>query len=121
MKHIVRGAFTFFIVTLLVLIVLDMGSNGVIKTETATLANNATYEAIKVKANGAYSIDSMDELVAEAIKDIVMSKQADSEIKVQVLGIDAEEGMIDLNVIQTVKHLNGKESVTEQRRTVILE
>ena len=121
MKILIRGAFIFFAITLLVITALDMSTSNVRKTETSTLANNAAYQSVKVLANGSYDINNMDELVAEAIKDIVMNKESDSDIKVQVISVDAEHGLIDLNVIQTIKHLNGKETKTSQRRTVILE
>ena len=121
MKLLIRGAFTFFAITLLVITCLDISSSNVRETETATLANNSAYQSIKVLANGSYDINNMDELVAEAVKDIVMNKESDSDIKIQVLSVDAENGLIDLNIIQTVKHLNGKETKTEERRTVILE
>lgn len=121
MKILVRGAFTFLAITFLVITILDMSTSNVRKNETATLANNSTYESIKVLANGSYDIENMDELVAEAVKEIVMNKESDSDIKIQVLSVDAENGLIDLNVIQTIKHLNGKETQTSQRRTVILE
>lgn len=121
MKIAIKGAFTFVGIVLLVLIILDMSGKNVRSIETATLANNAAYQSIKVLANGSYNINNMDELVAEAIQDIVMNKQTDSNIKVQVLSVDAENGLIDLNIIQTVHHVNGKDTVIEERRAVILE
>lgn len=121
MKILIRGAFIFIGITLLVITVLDMSTSNVRKTETSNLANNAAYQSVKIMANGSYSINNIDELVTEAVKDIVMNKETDSDIKIQVLGVDAENGMIDLNVIQTIKHLNGKETTTSERRTVILE
>ena len=111
----------FIAIVLVVIICSDIGSSAVRDTETSTIANNSTYNSIRVLANGTYDIDSMDDLVAEAIKDIVLTKQTDSDIKVQVLGVDAENGMIDLNVIQTIKHANGEVTTSEERRTVILE
>ena len=121
MKNAIRGAFIFIIITLVTVIILDMGSKGNRATETSRLANSSSYNAIKVLANGTYDIDSDEELVTEAIKDIIMNKETDSDIKVQVLGVDKENGMIDLNVIQTVKHVNGKVTAVSDRRTVILE
>lgn len=111
----------FIAIVLVVIICSDIGSSAVRDTETSTIANNSTYNSIRVLANGTYDVNSMDDLVAEAIKDIVLTKQTDSDIKVQVLGVDAENGMIDLNVIQTINHANGKVTTSEERRTVILE
>lgn len=121
MRYVIRGAFLFMAITLVVIICMDMGSSAVRDTETAEMANNSTYNAIRVMANGTYDVDSMDDLVAEAIKEIVLSKETNSDIKVQVLGVDAENGMIDLNIIQTINHANGKVTKSEERRTVILE
>lgn len=121
MKNAIRGAFLFLSISLLIIVVLDITTNGVKKTETADIANNAAYQAISTKAEGVNEIENIDELVAEAIKEIVMTKNSNASIKVQVLGIDAENGLLDINVIQTLKHSNGKETVSEERRTVILE
>lgn len=121
MKNIFRGIGFFIVTVLVVLIVLDMSGQSVRKTETNTLANNAPYNAIRVKVNGQYDIDNIDELVAEVVKEIVLSKETDSKIQIQVLGIDSENGMLDINIIQYIHHVNGKITTTEERRTVILE
>lgn len=119
MKNILRGVSIFFVATIVVLIVLDMSGNNVRKGETATIANSATYDAIRVKLSE--NITDEEELVAEVIKQVALSKQSDSDIKIQILGIDAENGMLDVNIIQTIRHVNGKTTTTEERRTVILE
>lgn len=121
MKLIIRGTFIFITVVLLTIICLDISTSNVREVETITLSNNSAYQSIKTLANGSYNIESEDELVAEAIKDIVMNKQSDSDIKIQVLNVDAENGLMDINVIQTIHHLNGKTTTSEERRTVILE
>lgn len=121
MKIAVKAALFILSTVLLVLIVLDMSNKNTRSVESSYLANNATYSSISMLANGSYEIKSIDELVAEAIQDIVTSKESNSDIKVQVMGIDAENGLIDLNVIQTIKHVNGEITNVEERRTVILE
>ena len=60
MKILIRGAFIFLAITLLVITVLDMSTSNVRKTETAALANNAAYQSVKVLANGSYDINNMD-------------------------------------------------------------
>lgn len=121
MKMAIRGAFTFIVIMLVVIIGSNSSRKGVIATETATISNNAAYIPIKMLSNGAYTVSNDEDLMGEVIKEIVLNKETNADIKVQVFSIDAENGLVDLNVIQTIKHANGQSTTTEERRTVILE
>lgn len=121
MKIAIKTAMTFLSILFLVFIIMDMGSKNTKSTETFLSSNNSSYTSIRMQNNGAYEIENNKELVAEAIQDIVDNKESNADIKVQVLGVDEEHGMIDLNVIQTIHHINGEVTKTQDRKTVILE
>lgn len=121
MKNIIKGAGMFVAITLVVIVMLNINNASVKKSETAALANTASYDALKVKVTSEYDFENNDDLVAEVIKQIAINKNTNSDVKVQILGIDAENGLLDINVIETIKHANGEITTEEQRRTVIVE
>ena len=118
MQLSIRLSFLFLTCVLLLLVITDMNGTNVKKNETNTLANIASYQSVLSSKDENMTEEKM---IQEAVKQIVYNKESDSDIKIQVLGIDAENGMIDLNVIQTIHHANGQTSTTEERRTVILD
>lgn len=118
MQLSIRLSFLFLTCVLLLLVITDMNGTNVKKNETNTLANIASYQSVLSSKD---ENKTEEKMIEEAVKQIVYNKESDSDIKIQVLGIDAENGMIDLNVIQTIHHTNGQTSTTEERRTVILD
>lgn len=121
MKIIFQAVSVFLVISFLALCSADVGASGVRKNETASLANSSTYNAMRAFTQGNYKIDSDEELIAEAIIDIVMNKETDSDIEVYVMGVDREVGMIDLEIHQKINHVNGVQTTAVERRTVIVE
>lgn len=121
MKIAIKTALTFISILFLVLVIMDMGAKNTKETETFASSTNSAFSSVLFDGNGSYEVETDLDLVNEAIQDIINTKESNADIKVQVLGVDAENGMIDLNVIQTIKHVNGKVTQTMDRKTVILE
>lgn len=121
MKNIIKGVGLFIAISTLIIVCLDVSVSGTKHNETSSIANNAPYEALKIKLTGEYNLENDIDLVAELIRNVVINKYSNSDLKIQILGIDAENGMLDINIIQTIKHINGKETIEEERRTVIVE
>lgn len=121
MRMAIRGVFTFVTVLLVIIIGSNMSRKNVIANETGFISNNAAYMPVRMLSNGAYEIETDEDLLAEVIKEIVLNKESNADIKVQVFTVDSENGLVDLNVIQTIHHANGETTTTEERRTVILE
>lgn len=121
MRMAIRGVFTFMVVLLVIITGSNMSRKNVIANETGFISNNAAYMPVRMLSNGAYEIETDEDLLAEVIKEIVLNKESNADIKVQVFTVDSENGLVDLNVIQTVHHANGETTTTEERRTVILE
>lgn len=121
MKNIFRGIALFMSISIVILCILDISSNGTKRKETSSLAESATYDALKIKLTGEYDLENNDELIGEIVRNIAINKYSNSDIKIQVLGIDAKNGFIDLNIIQYIDHANGKTTKHEERRSVIVE
>ena len=121
MRNVIKGVGYFFCISLIVITILDISLTGTKEKEVNSIANNAPYEALKVKLTGEYDLENDEDLIAELVRNVVISKYSNSDIKIQVLGIDAKNGLLDINVIQNIKHANGKVTKKEERRTVIIE
>lgn len=121
MRNIFRGIALFIAVAVSILCILDISNNGTKKKETSSLSETATFDPLKIKLTGEYDLENNDELIGEIVRNIAINKYSNSDIKIQVLGIDAKNGFIDLNIIQYIDHANGKTTKHEERRTVIVE
>ena len=104
-----------------VLCISDVSTSAYWQQETHQIAQNATFYPLKQSYSPYTKIDSEKELVGEILKQVVLSKQSDSDIKVQILDVDLEEGLIDVNIVQTYQHVNGKKEEIANRKTIILE
>ena len=121
MRNIFRGIALFIAVSVSILCILDISNNGTKKKETSSLSETSTFDPLKIKLTGEYDLENNDELIGEIVRNIAINKYSNSDIKIQVLGIDAKNGFIDLNIIQYIDHANGKTTKHEERRTVIVE
>lgn len=121
MKNIIKGIGLFIAISVLIIVCLDVSVAGTKHNETSFIANSAPYEALRIKLTGEYNLEDDMDLVAELVRNAVINKYSNADLKIQILGIDAENGLLDVNIIQTVKHINGKKTVEEERRTVVVE
>ncbi len=121
MRNIIKGAAFFFTISIVILVILDISLSGTKHNETTSLANESSYDALKIKLTGEYDLENNEDLVAELIKNVVINKTSNNDVKIQILGIDAKNGLIDINVIEDIKHVNGVTTRKQERRTVIIE
>lgn len=121
MKLSVKFTLLFLSIFIMIICIVNMNQKSFQINETHQIANESTFYPLKQSANPYHQKMTNDELVAEVLRQVVLSKQSDSDIKVQILGIDVENGMLDVNIIQTFHHANGKEEQISSRKTIILE
>ena len=76
-------------------------------------------ENLKIKKT--YSIDNTDEFIADFVQNLILYIESDSEIKVEILSVDIEKGLLDVNVIETFEQPNGSTKSISCRKTVIME
>lgn len=121
MKLAVKFTLLFLSIFILILCVVSMNQKSFQVNETHQIANESTFYPLKQASIPYYEKSTNEELVAEVLRQVVLSKQSDSDIKVQILGVDVENGMLDINIIQTFRHVNGQEEEISSRKTIILE
>lgn len=121
MKLAVKFSLLFLCIFIFFVCLSDINGQSFKINETHGISREATYYPLKQLANPYHEIESNDLLVAEVLRQVVLSKQSDCDIKVQILGVDYINGMLDVNIIQTYHHINGKEETIESRQTIIIE
>ena len=110
------------VMTLMVLIHMSISTEAIRQNELDTSLNYAirsTMEVAKVKET--YKIETEEELLAEFNKNLLTKINSDSDIEVQVLGIDLKEGFLDVKVISHFKYPTGADGQVESRKTIIFD
>ena len=118
---ILKGGIAVFALFLLVICIMDSGTSVIRRNETATIAEVASYETLNAVKNNATAINSDQEFIAEVIKNIVLEYDTNSDVVVNIISIDARNGLLDLEIQQTFTHSNVAKETNVERRTVILE
>lgn len=68
-----------------------------------------------------YSMSSNDEFIADFMEALLVQINSDCSIKVNVLDVDYQKGLLSVEVIEKYKHPIGTEGQVSVKRTVIME
>lgn len=68
-----------------------------------------------------YSVSSNDEFIADFIEALLVQINSDCSVKVNVLDVDYQKGLLSVEVIEKYKHPIGTEGQVSVKRTVIME
>jgi len=68
-----------------------------------------------------YSVSSNDEFIADFIEALLVQINSDCSVKVNVLDVDYQKGLLSVEVIEKYKHPIGTEGQVFVKRTVIME
>lgn len=121
MKLSVKFSMLFLSIFIFVICVFDICLTTFKIHETKTISQDASYYPMNLTSNFYSEIKSNEQMIEEVIKNVVLSKQSDCDIEVRILGVDYENGLLDLSIIQTYRHVNGKIETIEERKTIIIE
>ena len=88
--------------------------------------NRAVSAAVKqtIKASqldGQKDITSNDEMVAEFVQLMSVNLNSDSDVQIEVMGVDYKEGMLDVKVTENFTYLNGRKGSVTTRKCAIYE
>lgn len=87
--------------------------------EALSVAVEQSLENLKIKK--AYSIDDTEEFVADFNENLIIAIESDSEVKVEVLAVDIDKGLLDVNVVETFSQPNGSVRTASCRKTIIMD
>lgn len=68
-----------------------------------------------------YSISSTEEFIADFTQRLVVGIDSNSDIEVNILAVDIEKGLLDVEVIETYRQVNGSTGKASYRKTVIFD
>jgi hypothetical protein len=88
--------------------------------------NHAVEHALKTTIENqfdetTYTADSKEELVADFLEALLVQINSDSRIKVEVLEVDVQKGLLSVEVKEIFQHPIGTEGQVAVKRTVIME
>jgi len=122
MKNAIIGATMIIVMVLLSLIHMSITTTDVRQNELDKALNSAIRTTMEIaKTKETYPIETEEEFIAEFNKNLLSSISSDSDIEVQVMGVNLEEGMLDVKVISKYKFPTGAEGKVYSRKTLILD
>lgn len=68
-----------------------------------------------------YSINNTDEFLGDFLQYMAVRLNSNSDVTVNVVGIDYEKGIVTMEITGTYKHPNGEDGTVSVRKTVFLE
>ena len=68
-----------------------------------------------------YSVSSNDEFIADFIEALLVQINSDCTVKINILDVDYQKGLLSVEVIEKYKHPIGTEGEVSVKRTVIME
>lgn len=122
MKNAIIGITMIIVICLLSLIHMSITTENVRQNELDKSMNTAirtTMDMSKVKKT--YEISSEEELMAEFNRNLLSQIHSDSDIEVQVMGINLKEGLLDIKVVSKFKYPTGAKGQVESRKTIIFD
>ena len=92
------------------------------KNELDTNLSAAIEESLSVLVvDPDYSAEGEEELLSDAIENLLTRITSDSDFKVRVLAADAEKGILDIEATEHFRQPGGKEASVTCRRTALIE
>lgn len=122
MKTFIQSAGIFIIIVLTVFFMGSKFSSATSDTELQNSLDNAVEHALYVAmSDNAYTINNTDELAADVMHELFSSCNAKADYTIAFNVIDIDNGLLDVQVTQTIKSFPLIKSETVCRKTVILE
>lgn len=122
MKNAIIGATLILVICLISLTHMSITAKDIRKDELETSMNNAariTMEVVKEK--GRYSFSTEEEMIEEFNNNLLSQITTESNLEIQVMGADVQNGFLDVQVINTFKYPTGAEGHVSARKTILFD
>lgn len=122
MKKIMYGMVLFGMMILTLVISMTMSGRTVRKNEIDKALDTAVEQTVAELQEGkAYTLENKNEFLADLVEGLLVKISSDSDIEVQIAGVDEAKGLLSVKVIEHFKHPNGNPGKAEAERTVVME
>lgn len=122
MRTFAQAALIFLIVMVSVFVCFNIITGSITDNEAETTLSQSVEQALYTTlSERAYSIENQDEFVADFLINLTKQTQSKSELLVRILAADETNGLLDIEVTETITYPDGKVREVSCRKTVILE
>ena len=105
-----------------IVIVMTLCGTNMWQNELNRAVNSAVQDTVENQFDTkTYSVSSKDEYIADFIEALLVQINSDCSVKVNVLDVDYQKGLLSVEVIEKYKHPIGTEGQVSVKRTVIME
>ena len=122
MKNALLGFGPTICATISIVIVMTLCGTNMRQNELNRAVDSALQDTVENQFDTkTYSVSSNDELIADFMEALLVQINSDCSIKVNVLDVDYQKGLLSVEVIEKYKHPIGTEGQVSVKRTVIME
>lgn len=122
MKTFAQAAIIFMIVLVSVFVCFNLITGNVTDNEAEVALSRSVEQALYVTLDGeAYSISNNEDFINDFLVNLAMQIQSGTDIDVRVLEVDYKEGLMDVEIKESLVYPDGEVRVVSCRKTVILE
>ena len=122
MKNVFLGFGITICAIISIVIVMTLCGTNMRQNELNRAVDSAVQDTVENQFdNKTYSVSSNDEFVADFIEALLVQLNSDCAIKVNVLVVDYQKGLLSVEVTEKYKHPIGTEGQVSVKRTVIME
>lgn len=122
MRTIVTTCGMVLIIVIVSLINFNTESESLRQSEAITALKEAVEDALEVVSiKSMYTISDEQQLIDELLRNIALRINSNSNVTVKVLGVNLDEGMLDVLIKENFKYQTGKSGQVSYRTTIIIE
>ena len=122
MKNVFLGFGITICAIISIIIVMTLCGTNMRQNELNRAVDSALQDTVENQFdNKTYSVSSNDEFIADFMEALLVQVNSDCSIKVNVLDVDYQKGLLSVEVIEKYKHPIGTEGEVSVKRTVIME
>ena len=122
MKNVFLGFGITICAIISIVIVMTLCGTNMRQNELNRAVDSALQDTVENQFDSkTYSVSSNDELIADFMEALLVQINSDCSIKVNVLDVDYQKGLLSVEVIEKYKHPIGTEGKVSVKRTVIME
>lgn len=122
MKNVFLGFGITISAIISIVIVMTLCGTNMRKNELNRAVDSALQDTVENQFDSkTYSVSSNDEFIADFMEALLVQINSDCSIKVNILDVDYQKGLLSVEVIEKYKHPIGTEGQVSVKRTVIME
>jgi competence protein ComGC len=122
MKNVFLGFGIIICAIISIVIVMTLCGTNMRQNELNRAVDSALQDTVENQFNSkTYSVSSNDEVIADFIEALLVQINSDCTVKVNVLDVDYQKGLLSVEVIEKYKHPIGTDGQVSVKRTVIME